>query len=150
MPGRDRSAPALFFTSTPLGETHLWIARAVGGVTPTLYQHLGGEPAVEAVVDEFYDRVLADESLAPFFEDVPMAQLRAHQAAFITAVTGGPDEYDGADMRAAHAHLDLEDRHFDAVADHLADALRACGADSVQVETVLADVEPLREPVLEG
>jgi truncated hemoglobin YjbI len=53
-------------------------------------------------------------------------------------------------MRAAHAHLDLEDRHFDAVAVHLADALRACGADSAQVETVLADVEPLREPVLEG
>jgi hypothetical protein len=78
MPGHDRSAPALFFTSTSLGETHLWIARAVGGVTPTLYQQLGSEPAVEAVVDEFYDRVLADESLAPLFKDVPMAQLRAH------------------------------------------------------------------------
>jgi hemoglobin len=119
-------------------------------VSPTLYQELGGEPAVEAVVDEFYDSVLADESLAPFFEDVSMARLRAHQVAFISAATGGPDEYDGADMRAAHAHLDLEDRHFDAVAGHLADALRECGAGPEQVETVLAEVEPLREPVVEG
>jgi hemoglobin len=140
----------LSFVANAFGETHLWVARAVAGVSPTLYQELGGEPAVEAVVDEFYDRVLADESLAPFFEDVSMDRLRAHQVAFISAVTGGPDEYDGADMRAAHARLDIEDRDFDAVAGHLADALRDCGAEEEQVETVLAEVEPLREPVVEG
>lgn len=117
-------------------------------VTESLYEKLGGSDAIEGVVDEFYDRVLADESLAPFFEDVPMDRLRDHQVAFLTAVTGGPDEYHGADMRAAHAHLELTDDDFDAVAGHLTDALRAFDVAESDIETVVSEVETLRAPVL--
>ena len=117
-------------------------------MSETTYQRLGGRDAVEAVVDEFYDRILADESLAPFFEGVPMARLRAHQVAFLSAVTGGPDDYDGDDMRAVHAHLDLTGDHFDAVAGHLVDALRACDVPEEDIDTVVTAVEELHDPVL--
>jgi hemoglobin len=114
----------------------------------TLYERLGGRDAIETVVDEFYDRVLADPQLAPYFEDVDMASQRAHQTAFIVAVTGGPAEYDGDDMREAHAHLDLSESDFEAVAGHLDDALAECGVADEDRETVISEVASLKPAVL--
>ena len=56
----------------------------------TLYERLGGEPAVGAVVNEFHDRVLADDRVAGFFDDVDLAEQRSHQTKFLSAVTDGP------------------------------------------------------------
>lgn len=58
-------------------------------MSETLYERLGGEDAIAAVVDEFYDRVVADEQVAYYFEDVDMQQQRAHQTQFISSVAGG-------------------------------------------------------------
>ena len=71
----------------------------------TLYERLGGNEAIASVVDEFYDRMLDDERIAGFFENVDMASQRAHQTQFLSSVTGGPVEYSGADMREAHEVL---------------------------------------------
>lgn len=114
----------------------------------TVYQEIGGEEAVEAVVDDFYDRVLADDRLAEYFEGMDMDELRAHQVQFISAVTGGPVEYDGQDMREAHAHLDIDERDFDAVAEYLEDALRENGVDDGNVEAITSEVAALKAPVL--
>lgn len=48
-------------------------------MSETLYDRLGGRDAIAAVVDRFYDRMLADETVAHFFEDVDMQRQRAHQ-----------------------------------------------------------------------
>jgi len=117
-------------------------------MTGTLYDRLGGEEAIAAVVDEFYDRVLADDQLASFFEDVDMERQRAHQTAFITSVTGGPDLYDGMDMRRAHAHLDLQAEDFAAVADHLDDALAEFEVDDEDRAAVMSAVAELEDDVL--
>jgi hemoglobin len=115
----------------------------------TLYERLGGAQGIEAVVDDFYDRVLDDESLAGYFEDMDMAQLREHQQAFITMVAGGPQYYDGRDMREAHAHLDLDESDFEAVAGHLEDALAAAGVADEDRTTVLSAVEDIEDQVLD-
>lgn len=114
----------------------------------TIYDEIGGREAVEAVVSDFYDAVLDDEQLVEYFEDQDMAELRAHQIQFISSVTGGPVEYTGADMRKAHAHLDLDERDFQAVAKHLEAALRANGVDDAAVEQILSEVAKLKAPVL--
>lgn len=114
----------------------------------TLYGKLGGKEQIETVVDEFYDRVLSDDSLVDFFEDMDMAAQRAHMTQFLSAVAGGPVEYSGDDMRAAHEGLGLEQEHFDAVARHLEDALRECGVPETQVEAVLSEVVALEDAVL--
>lgn len=116
----------------------------------TLYERLGGGDAVEAIVDEFYDRVVADQRLAPYFEGVDMERQRAHQAAFIGTATGGPEEYDGDDMRAAHADLDLTEDDFAAVADHLDAALRDCGVAAADRRAVMETVGGLKADVLGG
>ncbi|MFC4550432.1 MULTISPECIES: group I truncated hemoglobin [Halorussus] len=114
----------------------------------TIYQEIGGQEAVEAVVDDFYDRVLADEQLIEYFEGMDMEALRAHQVQFISSVAGGPVEYSGTDMREAHAHLDITEPDFDAVAEHLEAALRNNGVGDDNVEAIMAEVAALKAPIL--
>lgn len=114
----------------------------------TLYERLGGEAAVDAVVDEFYDRVLADESLAPYFEGVDTERLRDHQKQFIAQVAGGPAEYDGADMHTAHAHLDITAEAFARVVDHLDASLRAFDVPAEDREAVLDAVAAFEDDVV--
>lgn len=117
----------------------------------TLYERLGGEPAFTVAVDEFYRRMLLDERVARFFEDVDMEGQIAKQKAFLTYVTGGPAEYSGLDMREAHRHLverGLTDEHVDVVVEHLGSTLRSMGADDADVREVAALAESVRDDVV--
>ena len=58
---------------------------------PTLYDRIGGAPAVKAAVYIFYAKVLADPALAPFFDGVDMAKQVGKQRAFLVMAFGGPD-----------------------------------------------------------
>ena len=84
----------------------------------TLYQRIGGKAAINAAVDLFYERVLADPSPCHFFNGISMGRLKAHQFAFLSQALGGPKQYSGASMSEVHAKLATEQRHFDLVAAH--------------------------------
>ena len=88
----------------------------------SLYARIGGEAAVVAAVNLFYDRVLQDERTRPFFAALDMLAQRKKQLAFMTWAFGGPAEYKGRELRVAHEKLvktqGLNDGHFDAVAGH--------------------------------
>lgn len=114
----------------------------------TLYERLGGEEAIHAVVEEFYDRVLADEELKPYFADIDTDELREHQKGFISYVTGGYDDYEGPSMYEAHAHLHITDKAFDRVADHLDASLRACEVSEDDRRELLAEVATLRGEIV--
>jgi hemoglobin len=113
-----------------------------------IYEAIGGKDAVAAAVDLFYAKVLADPSLAPWFTDVDMDRLRAHQRAFLTAALGGPSDYDGRDMAVAHAGLDVTGEAFDQVATHLAATLTELGVDGETVATIVGAVAPLRDDIV--
>lgn len=117
-------------------------------MSQTIYRDIGGRDAVEAVVDDFYERVLDDEQLTPYFEDTEMEDLRAHQVQFISAVAGGPVEYSGANMREAHAHLGIEEAHFDLVGRYLREALEENGVPDEHVEAIMSEVVALEDSVL--
>jgi len=55
-----------------------------------LYDRLGGDDAMELVVDIFYRKVLEDDLVAKFFEDVDIAGQRLKQKAFLAMAFGGP------------------------------------------------------------
>ena len=59
----------------------------------SLFERLGGVPAIKAAVDAFYIRVLADPVLKPFFKDTNMRWLKGRQNAFFIQATGGPQVY---------------------------------------------------------
>lgn len=114
----------------------------------SLYAEIGGRDAVEAVVDDFYDRVLADPVLEPYFEDTDMDALFAHQVQFISAVAGGPADYDGDDMQAAHEGMGITGEAFGHVAEHLTDALRENGVDDDNVDAIIGEVAALEDDVV--
>ena len=91
-------------------------------MSQSLYDQIGGSAAVDAAVDIFYEKVLADGTINGYFKNIDMKKQRAQQKAFLTMVFGGPNGYSGKDLRSAHAPLvakGLGDLHFDAVAKHL-------------------------------
>ena len=120
-------------------------------MTESLFDRIGGSAAVEAAVDLFYDRVIADPILTPFFESVDMTKQRAKQKAFLAMAFGGPANYTGSDLRTAHAPLverGLSDRHFDAVAGHLQDTLEQLNVPAGLVAEVMAIAASTRDDVL--
>ena len=118
----------------------------------TLFDRLGGAPAIEAAVDAFYGRVLADPLLRPMFAQVPMDRLRAHQRRFLGFAFGGASEYAGRGLARAHAGLvaehGLDHRHFDAVLGHLDAALCSLGVGAELVAEVRDVAESVRSAVL--
>jgi methyl-accepting chemotaxis protein len=114
----------------------------------SLFDRLGGVDALSAVVTAFYDRVLADPLLMPFFEGVDRGWLERSQAAFLTAAADGPDKYNGRDMRSAHARMAVEEQHFTAVAVHLEATLRAAGVADELIAETLGLVGPLASQVV--
>lgn len=89
----------------------------------SLFEKLGGRDAVNAAVDIFYNKVMADSSINHFFENVDMPRQIAKQKVFLTYAFGGAPNYSGKSMREAHKHLSLTDAHFNAVAGHLKSTL---------------------------
>ncbi|WP_419608281.1 group I truncated hemoglobin [Thiolapillus sp.] len=117
----------------------------------SLFEKLGGEAAVDAAVDIFYRRVLSDHRINRFFENVDMEKQAAKQKAFLTMAFGGPNNYTGADMRKAHAHLvekGLNDTHFDAVMEHLTGTLEELKVPKELIDEVAAIAESTRNDVL--
>ena len=117
----------------------------------TLYEQLGGAPAVDAAVDVFYRKVLSDDRVSHFFDDVDMDRQIAKQKSFLTMVFGGPAAYTGKDMRAAHTHLvarGLNDSHVDAVIELLGESLREVGAPESLITQVASIAESARADVL--
>ncbi|UPV73381.1 group 1 truncated hemoglobin [Halorussus limi] len=117
-------------------------------MSETLYDRLGGRDAIAAVVESFYDRVLDDDRIAHFFEDTDMSALRAHQTTFLASVTGGPVEYDGADLSSAHADLDIDGRDFEIVARHLDEALAEFDVSADDREEVVAAIAELESAIV--
>lgn len=117
----------------------------------SLYEQLGGQPAVDAAVDIFYRKVLSDDRISQFFEGVDMNKQIGKQKAFLTMAFGGPNNYTGVDMRKAHAHLvarGLNDSHFDAVAENLSATLSELGVAAPLIEQVMAIAGSTRNDVL--
>lgn len=86
----------------------------------SLYERIGGEPALEAAVDVFYRKVLSDDRISHHFDDTDMQRQREKQKAFLSFAFGGPVSYDNRPgLRAVHARLQLTEADFDAVMGHL-------------------------------
>ncbi len=122
-----------------------------GDPAPTLYEQLGGAAAIDAAVDIFYRRVLADHYVNRFFEGVDMEKQAAKQKAFLTMVFGGPHDYTGKDMREAHKHLvknGLDGTHFDHILSHLRSTLAELGVGEDMIQQVIDIAESTRDDVL--
>ena len=120
-------------------------------MTQSLYEKLGGEPAVNAAVDIFYRKMLTDDRVSRFFEGVDMDRQAAKQKAFLTMVFGGPAEYSGKDMYEGHKHLikmGLDDSHVDVVIENLGATLTELGVANDLIQEVASIANSVRDDVL--
>jgi len=116
-----------------------------------LFEKVGGRRTINELVRIFYDRVLADQRLAPFFPDADMESLRAKQVMFLAMLLGRARTYAGRDLTAAHAGArarGLTDEHFDALLGHFEASLGELGVDVAYTREVIARIETTRDAVL--
>jgi len=117
----------------------------------SLYERLGGQAAVDAAVDIFYRKMLTDERVNYFFNNVDMEKQVLKQKGFLTMVFGGPNHYTGKDMREGHRHLvtqGLDDLHVDLVIEHLGATLKELGVNDADIQEVAAIANSVRSDVL--
>ena len=114
----------------------------------SLYQKLGGKAAIDAVVDAFYVKVLADDRVKHFFDDVSMDKQRRKQKDFLSAAFGGPLPWTGKDMRKAHAGMGLTEEHFNAIAENLVATLKDFKVKQELIDQVVAIALTTKDDVL--
>jgi hemoglobin len=114
----------------------------------TLYERLGGYDGIRAVVDDFYDRLVADEDLGPFFEEADLDRLRETQTAFLCEAAGGPETYDAEPVRSAHLHVPFTPAHIQRAIDHLYASLDEFDVPEEDAEQVVQAVAKYRDDLL--
>jgi hemoglobin len=117
-------------------------------VRRSLYESIGGAPAVAAAVDSLYERLLADPATAHFFTGMDMSMLRGHMRMFLTGALGGAPDRPGRDLAAAHAHLGIKGEDFDRVAGHLVDTLNSLAVPADLINQIVALVGTLRSAIV--
>jgi hemoglobin len=115
-----------------------------------IFDQLGGVEGVRSLIDDFYRRVLGDESLAHFFEKTDMDRLRKMQFEFIASALGGPIQYSGSELTAVHAGRGITNQHYAKFAGHLATAMEDRGVSPALVDAMLGRLATFRDKVVGG
>lgn len=115
---------------------------------PTLFARLGGTPAIEAAVRDFYTRVLADDELVRYFDGIDLDRLRTHQRAFLAGALGGRQHYRGRSLAEAHRGLRITDAEFQRVVGHLVETLRSLSVDVDTITEVVEALAPLEPEIV--
>ena len=124
------------------------MTQAAQKIEPSLFERLGGAAAVDAAVDKFYEKVLRDPRINTFFNSVDMNKQARHQKRFLTYAFGGAPSYPGKSMREAHKHLQLNESHFAAVAEHLQATLQELNVPANLIQEVMAIAASTHDDVL--
>lgn len=124
----------------------------------SLYDRLGGAPAIQTVVDDFVARAAADDTLnftrqgtANAWEATPanIDTLKLRLVEFIGSATGGPEVYSGQDMATAHTGMAITNAEFDRLAGHLQAALVQANVPEAEQQNLLAVVETTRSAIVQ-
>ena len=89
----------------------------------SLYDRLGGKPAITAVVDDFVGNVAGDSRINGYFARANVPHLKAMLVDQICEASGGPCKYTGRDMKSAHAGMGIGDPQFNALVEDLVKTL---------------------------
>ena len=111
----------------------------------TLFDRLGGLPAIRAVVDDFVGRTTTDPRIKERFFNTDATHLKAMLVEQVCQATGGPCHYSGRDMKTVHGGMELVNAEFDALVEDLTLALdryHVPAREKHQLLTALASMKP--------
>ena len=123
-------------------------------VEKSLYNRLGGQPAVDAVAGGLVDSILLDTRVNVWFAHAAAspanaAAYKAKLSSFICQNTGGPCQYTGADMVSAHKGRAVTGEAFDAVVQDLVAVLDGLKVPAKEKGEVLAILGPLKTSIVQ-
>lgn len=113
-----------------------------------LYERLGGHDGIWAVVDDFYDRLLGDDELGPFFENADIEKLRQTQTDFLCEAAGGPEIYNAKPIREAHLHISFTPDHIQRAIQLLYESLAEFEVPEEDAEAVVQSVAKYERDLL--
>ncbi|MDH4465326.1 MAG: group 1 truncated hemoglobin [Acidovorax sp.] len=124
-------------------------APAAATVAPAgLYQALGEKPGITRLMDDFVNRLVKDPRIGNHFKDTKPAALKESLTDQVCQLSGGPCKYEGADMKSAHADMDINKGHFNALVEVLQVSMDAQGIPFVQQNRLLALLAPMHRDVI--
>jgi hemoglobin len=127
------------------------IAHSQTVATQSLYDRIGGTPALKVVVDDFVATAAPDPKVdftrggAWVASDVAVTRLKKQLVDFMAQALGGPKAYTGRSMRAVHSGMGITQAQFDAIAGHLKAALvknKVAAADVDAIMKIAASTAP--------
>ena len=133
----------------------------------TLFERLGGEKGITAIVEDFTARALEDPRVdwerkgskrGGFFgggnssawtaTPTNVANLKKHLVQFLTLATGGPAKYDGKEIKPVHAGMHISNPEFDATIGDLKASLDKLRIPDKEQKELLAIVESTRPQIV--
>lgn len=113
-----------------------------------LYQALGEKEGIARLMDDFVNRAVKDPRIGHHFKDTKPQALKESLTDQICQLSGGPCQYEGADMKAAHADMDISKAHFNALVELLQAAMAAQGIPFAQQNRLLALLAPMHRDII--
>lgn len=115
--------------------------------TPSLYERLGGEDMITALIPAFYVRVLADPELGPFFKNTELEKLHAMQREFFAMATGGPIQYSGRPLAHTHHGRGITRQHFARFTGHLVETLLDMNVTREEADEVIDRINSMTNEI---
>lgn len=127
---------------------------AQGPAGKSLYERLGGMPAITAVTSGLVDRILADARINAWFAHAAASKeeavrYKASLANFVCKSVGGPCTYTGPDMVAAHKGRGVTGAAFDAVVEDLTAVLDELKVPAAEKNELLGALGPLKSQIVQ-
>jgi hemoglobin len=114
----------------------------------SLYNRLGGKPAIRLVVEDFVQNVAADHRINGFFGTTNIPRLKRLLVEQICEASGGPCRYGGRSMRAAHRGLGIRNADFNALVQDLGRSLNKYGVPAREQRELTAILLPLKRDIV--
>jgi len=113
-----------------------------------LYERLGGQKAVQAVVDDFIGNLAADTRINLRFFNTDIPKLNKLLVEFVCMATGGPCKYTGQGMEESHAGMELVDEEFVALVEDLVKTLDKFKVPKAEKDQLLGALGPLQPQIV--
>ncbi|MFG6465065.1 group I truncated hemoglobin [Roseateles sp. BYS87W] len=114
----------------------------------SLYRAWGQKAGIQAVMQDFVTRLVADARMAPFFKNTNRDNLVTQLTEQLCQQAGGPCVYKGVPMKEAHADMAIGRRDFNALVEVLQQSMDARGIPFDAQNAMLARLAPMHRDVI--
>jgi hemoglobin len=113
-----------------------------------LYKAFGEKAGLVTLMDDFMVRLLADPRTGPHFKPSNQQRVKEQLVDQLCQLSGGPCVYKGADMKSAHANLDIKKSDFNALVEVLQQSMDAQGIPFRTQNQMLALLAPMHRDTI--